>query len=68
VRTLVAILVSLLGHATSSFAQDLFELEVFEYESAASGEYEVELHTNALSRGAGRQFRRVESPAVASLR
>jgi hypothetical protein len=32
-------------------AQDLFELEVFEYETAAPGDYDVELHTNVMSRG-----------------
>jgi hypothetical protein len=32
-------------------AQDLFELEVFEYESTPSGGYEVEFHTNGTSRG-----------------
>ena len=32
-------------------AQDLFELEVFRYESSGPGEYEVEFHTNAMSRG-----------------
>lgn len=32
-------------------AQDLFELEVFRYESAGPGQYEIEFHTNAMSRG-----------------
>jgi hypothetical protein len=32
-------------------AQDLFELEVFEYESAPPGEYEVEFHTNWMTSG-----------------
>ena len=32
-------------------AQDLFELEVFEYESTPAGDYEVEFHTNGMSRG-----------------
>lgn len=32
-------------------AQDLFELEVFEYAGVAPGEFELELHANALSRG-----------------
>jgi hypothetical protein len=32
-------------------AQDIFELEVFEYESTPTGEYEVEFHTNGISRG-----------------
>jgi hypothetical protein len=35
----------------SAAAQDLFELEVFEYESAPAGGYEVEFHTNGMSRG-----------------
>jgi hypothetical protein len=33
-------------------AQDLFELEVFEYDVTAPGEFDVELHVNAVSRGA----------------
>src|SRR5688572_11453448 len=37
--------------ALDASAQDLFELEVFRYESAGAGEYEVEFHTNAMSRG-----------------
>lgn len=37
--------------AVDASAQDLFELEVFRYESAAAGEYEVEFHTNGMSRG-----------------
>ena len=32
-------------------AQDLFELEVFRYESAPAGGYDVEFHTNAMSQG-----------------
>ena len=32
-------------------AQDLFELEVFEYDGVAAGDYQLELHANALSRG-----------------
>jgi hypothetical protein len=35
----------------SAAAQDLFELEVFEYDSTPSGDYEVEFHTNGMSRG-----------------
>jgi hypothetical protein len=35
----------------SASAQDLFELEVFSYETAPRGDYEVELHTNVMSRG-----------------
>ena len=38
--------------ARAAAAQDLFELEVFEYEAVAPGDYEVELHANAMSRGA----------------
>ena len=30
----------------SAAGQDLFELEVFQYETAAPGDYDVELHTN----------------------
>lgn len=37
------------GRAAS--AQDLFELEVFEYDGVAPGDYEVELHANVMSRG-----------------
>jgi hypothetical protein len=37
--------------ASYASAQDLFELEVFEYETVAPGDYEVELHTNGMSRG-----------------
>ena len=32
-------------------AQDLFELEVFEYGTTPPGTYEIELHTNVMSRG-----------------
>ena len=35
--------------AVHSVAQDLFELEVFEYESSAPGEYEVEFHSNGMT-------------------
>ena len=35
----------------SASAQDLFELEVFEYETAPRGNYDVALHTNVMSRG-----------------
>jgi hypothetical protein len=35
----------------SASAQDLFELEVFEYETAPRGGYDVGLHTNVMSRG-----------------
>jgi hypothetical protein len=35
----------------SASAQDLFELEVFEYETAAPGDYDVALHANVMSRG-----------------
>jgi len=37
---------------TPAAAQDLFELEVFRYESAPTGGYDIELHTNAMSKGA----------------
>jgi hypothetical protein len=33
-------------------AQDLFELEVFEYETVVPGQFDVELHSNVLSGGA----------------
>jgi hypothetical protein len=33
-------------------AQDLFELEVFPYETTPRGDYDVEFHTNAMSKGA----------------
>jgi hypothetical protein len=36
----------------SAAGQDLFELEVFEYETTPSGDCDVEFHTNAVSRGA----------------
>ena len=39
------------GSAVRSVAQDLFELEVFEYEASAPGEYEVEFHSNGMPRG-----------------
>src|SRR5688572_25301995 len=35
----------------SATAQDLFELEVFEYATTPAGDFDVELHTNVLSRG-----------------
>jgi hypothetical protein len=51
-RLLVASLVAMATSiAWDASAQDLFELEVFRYESAGPGEYEVEFHTNAMSRG-----------------
>jgi hypothetical protein len=37
--------------ARAASAQDLFELEVFEYHGVAPGDYEVELHANAMSQG-----------------
>jgi hypothetical protein len=37
--------------APDATAQDLFELEVFEYDSTRPGGYEIELHANAMSRG-----------------
>jgi hypothetical protein len=39
----------LLGSHSS--AQDLFKLEVLEYEAVAPGTYEMELHTNGMSHG-----------------
>jgi hypothetical protein len=36
---------------TSASPQDLFELEVFRYETTPAGDYDVELHANAMSRG-----------------
>jgi hypothetical protein len=36
--------------ATSAAAQDLFELEVFPYETTPAGDYEVAMHANAVSR------------------
>jgi hypothetical protein len=30
-------------------AQDLFELEVFDYDSTPAGRYEVEVHTQAVT-------------------
>jgi hypothetical protein len=36
--------------AASASAQDLFELEVFEYESTPAGQWEVAFHTNGVSR------------------
>jgi hypothetical protein len=38
-------------NASAASAQDLFELEVFEYDGVAPGDYEVELHANVMSRG-----------------
>jgi hypothetical protein len=35
----------------SATAQDLFELEVFEYQPTPAGDYAVEFHTNGMSRG-----------------
>jgi hypothetical protein len=37
--------------ATSAAAQDLFELEVFPFETTPAGHFDAEFHTNALSRG-----------------
>lgn len=37
------------GSAARGAAQDLFELEVFEYESSAPGEHEVEFHGNGMT-------------------
>jgi hypothetical protein len=49
--TVMAFTASIL-FAVAARAQDLFELEVFRYESAAAGGYDIEFHTNAMSRGA----------------
>ena len=60
-RLLVALFVTMA--TTMPFdasAQDLFELEVFRYESAPAGGYDVEFHTNAMSRGA------IPSPSATS--
>lgn len=49
---IVCLACCLLGSsAAHSMAQDLFELEVFQYESSAPGEYEVEFHSNGMPRG-----------------
>jgi hypothetical protein len=37
--------------SASASGQDLFELEVFEYESTPRGQYHVEFHTNGIFRG-----------------
>jgi hypothetical protein len=37
--------------AIDAAAQDLFELEVFGYDTASAGQYEVDLHTNVMSQG-----------------
>jgi len=50
IRVLVIAAVTLA--AADASAQDLFELEVFRYESTPGGRYDVEFHTNAMSRGA----------------
>jgi hypothetical protein len=41
----------LVVQATGASAQDLFELEVFRYETTPRGDYDVELHSNAMTRG-----------------
>jgi hypothetical protein len=53
--------VAVLLFAGSAGAQDLFELEAFDYDTTAPGAYEVELHTNGVSRGGVR----MESAAAA---
>lgn len=50
VRVAIAAVVAVLWCAQAR-AQDLFELEVFRYETAAPGEYAVAFHTNLVSRG-----------------
>ena len=61
VAGLVCVLIG--GSAVCGGAQDLFELEVFEFESARPGEHEVEFHTNALTSGS-----RAGVPAAANHR
>jgi hypothetical protein len=48
-RTLIVALALLA--ASEASAQDLFELEVFRYDSTPAGGYEIEFHTNAMSKG-----------------
>ena len=49
---LVCLACCLIGSsAAQAVAQDLFELEVFHYDSSAPGELEVEFHSNAMTRG-----------------
>jgi hypothetical protein len=50
-RTSIALFAVLVLNAACASAQDLFELEVFEYETAAAGQHDVELHTNVMSSG-----------------
>jgi hypothetical protein len=47
-----AICLVLLWPARAVFAQDLFELEVFRYESISPGASSVEFHTNGMTHGA----------------
>ena len=51
VRAPLGFCVAFLLTSVPAFAQDLFELEVFQYESTPPGEYEVELHANGMRRG-----------------
>jgi hypothetical protein len=48
---LAALTVAVSVSASEVRAQDLFELEVFRYESAPAGGYNLEFHTNAMSKG-----------------
>ncbi|NOT24744.1 MAG: hypothetical protein HOP16_01465 [Acidobacteria bacterium] len=53
-RALVATLtfsVAIVLSASSAIAQDLFELEVFEAELTSPGTFDVDLHTNVMTRG-----------------
>ena len=50
VRVLLAFCCSFWMTGVAATAQDLFELEVFDYEMTPPGGYEVGLHTNVLSR------------------
>jgi hypothetical protein len=46
-----AMLATTMLMGSNARAQDLFELEVFEYESAPPGTYEVDFHTNGMTPG-----------------
>jgi hypothetical protein len=58
--TAALVMVLVLGAACRASAQDLFELEVFEFETTAPGTYAVGLHAN----GVPRSDRRPETPAA----
>ncbi len=54
---LVILVVSCYGPIlTSASAQDLFELEVFPYDTTPTGDYDVEFHVNAMSAGTTRAW------------